>query len=127
MLKTPSTKSAKPRKGIVGVSYGSKKKQNDRVEPVRRNEIDDGKDKDNEIRKNQKMSKSKKLSKSKKIVRSDFLIPKTRLAFTKLRGVFVKALILYHFDPKHYIQVETSILSYAIGEVFSHLTSDDLR
>ena len=53
------------------------------------------------------MSKSKylfkKLSKSKKTVGLDFLIPEAKLAFIKLRQMFLKAPILYHFNPKHNI------------------------
>lgn len=35
--------------------------------------------------------------------KSEFLIPRTRLAFAELRQAFNKALILYHFDPECYI------------------------
>ena len=51
---------------------------------------------------------------------------KARLAFTKLRQVFVKTLIFYHFDLEYYIQIETNVSGYSIGEIFSQLTSDDL-
>ena len=75
----------------------------------------------------QKSSKSKNLSKFKKMVRSsDFLTPGAKLAFIKLRQAFFKALILYHFNPKHYIQIETDASRYAIGKVLSQLTSDNL-
>ena len=57
---------------------------------------------------------------------SDFLIPKAKLTFTKLRQAFFKALILYHFDPEYYIRIETDVSGYAIDETFSQLTSDDL-
>ena len=76
--------------------------------------------------KSQKTSKFKNFSKSKKTVESDFLTPGSRLAFTKLKQAFVKALILYHFDPKSYIRIGTDISSYAIGGVFIQLTLDDL-
>ena len=69
--------------------------------------------------------KSKNLSKSKKMVGSDFLIPGVRLVFTKLRQAFVKAPILYHFDLKHYIRIETDTSNYTISKVFSQLTSDN--
>ena len=73
------------------------------------------------------MSKSKKLSKSKKMIRSlYFLTPEARLAFTKLRQVFVKAPILYHFDLEYNIRIETNISGYAIGEVSSQLILDNL-
>ena len=35
-------------------------------------------------------------------------------------------MILHHFDPEHHIRVETDASGYAIGEVLSQLTSDDL-
>ena len=91
--------------GVVWVD-GGRKKHGDRVKTVGKDEIDDGEVGNNEVRKKQKMSKSKKSSKSKKTVRSsDFLIPRARLAFTKLRQVFVKAPILYHFDPERHIHL----------------------
>ena len=90
-------------------------------------EVDGVEVEDNEVeKKNQKTSKSKKLSKSKKMVGSDFFIFGARLAFVKLRQAFVKALIFYHFHPKHYIWVQTDVLGFVIGEVLSQLTSNDL-
>ena len=66
------------------------------------------------------MFKSKNLSKSKKTVGSlDFLTPKARLVFTKLKQVFVKALILYHLDLEHHIWIKTDISGYAIVVVLS--------
>ena len=63
---------------------------------------------------------SKNLFKSKKTVRSpDFLTPGAKLAFTKLRQAFLKALILYYFDLERHIQIETDVSGYAIGGVFS--------
>ena len=46
----------------------------------------------------------------------DFFILGARLAFTKLRQAFVKAPILYHFDPKCHFWIETDVLSYAISK-----------
>ena len=40
--------------------------------------------------------------------------------------MFIEAPILNHFDSEHDIQIETNVLSYAIGGIFSQLTSDDL-
>ena len=40
--------------------------------------------------------------------------------------MFLKALILYHFNPECYIQIETDVSGYAIGRVLSQLTLDDL-
>ena len=76
-------------------------------------------------KKGRKTSKSKKSSKS-KTVGSDFLTPGAKLAFTELRQSFLKALILHHFDPRHYIQIEMDVSGYAISGVFSQLTSDNL-
>ena len=53
------------------------------------------------------------------MLRSDFCTPKARLAFTKLRQVFVKALIFYHFDSEYHIRIETDISGYAIDGVLS--------
>ena len=133
MLKTLSIELAMPRKGIVGVGY-SREKYGDRTEPISRDELDGNKVKEDEVgKKDQKtfksknLFKSKKLSKSKKIVRSlDFFTPEARLVFTKLKQVFVKALIFYHFDSKRHIQIKTDVLNHAIGEVFSQLTLDNL-
>ena len=66
------------------------------------------------------MFKSKKLSKSKKMVgSSDFFTFEARLAFIKLRQVFVKAATLHYFDPKCHIRIEINISGYAIGRIFS--------
>ena len=142
MLKTSrSTElTTQPGEGVIGVNSDNKARRNgsklnrsefDRSE-IHDVKVDSGKI-DNEIRKKgQKMSKfknllkSKKLSKSKKTLESNFFTSGAGLAFTKLREVFVKALILYHFELKYYIRVETDISSYAIGGVFSRLTLDDL-
>lgn len=51
--------------------------------------------------------------------KSDFLIPKTKLAFTKLREVFIKALILHHFNLKRHIDIKTDDFGYAIDRVFN--------
>ena len=55
-----------------------------------------------------------------------FLTSKARKAFTKLKPAFVKAPKLNDFDLECHIQIETDALSYAIGGIFSQLTSDDL-
>ena len=130
MLKTSSIKLAEPKRGVVGVS-GSSRARSDGSE-LNGSEIDGGEVNgsevgDNEVgKKVQKMSKSKSLSKFKKIIRSDFLTPKTRLAFTKLRQAFVKAPIFHYFDLKRYIRVEMNASGYAISRVFSQLTLDNL-
>ena len=67
------------------------------------------------------------MSKSKKTIGfSDFLISKAKLAFTKLRQAFLKALVLYNFNLERHIRIETNVSGYAINEVFSQLTWDDL-
>ena len=56
---------------------------------------------------------------------SDFFTLRAKLAFTKLRQVFLKAPILHHFDPEQHIRIETDVSGYAIGRVPSQLTSDN--
>ena len=90
------------RKGVIGVS-GNNWAGHDRSK-LDKIEIDDGKIGDSKVddevgKKDQKTSKSKKLSKSKKTVKSlDFLTPKAKLPFTKLRQAFLKCPILYQLD-----------------------------
>ena len=50
---------------------------------------------------------------------SNFLTPKAKLAFLRLRQAFSKASILHHFDPKCYIQNETDAFGYAIDGILS--------
>ena len=57
---------------------------------------------------------------------ASFLTAEARKNFTELRQAFVEAPILNHFDSEHHIQIETNALGYAIGGIFSQLTSDDL-
>ena len=99
MLKTSSTKSTEPKKGVVGVDDSGR----NRAELASKHEVDGDKvdgvkvddELDDEVEKNQKMSSSRKLSKFKKTVgSSDFLISGAKLAFTKLKQVFLKILIL---------------------------------
>ena len=118
------------RKGGVGVGGDSRAERGG--SKIDRSEIDNVEIDSNEIKvdeikkKDRKMSKSKNLSKSKIIVVLNFLIPGAKLAFTKLRQVFLIALILHHFDLERHIRIETGISGYAIGEVLSQLTLDDL-
>ena len=124
ILKTSSTKSAKPRKSKIGVGSDSKARcDRSKINKNRKNnvEVDGGEVGDDEVGK-----KGQKMSKSKKTVGSNFLTPEARLAFTKLRQVFVKAPILHHFDSEHHIWVETDISNYTIDRVFNQLTLDDL-
>ena len=135
MLKTSSTESAKPRKGLVGVGSDSRAGRNGSriVDDEIDDEIDDKVDDevDDEIRKkgrnlfkSKNLCKSKNLFKSKK-TESGFLTSGARIAFTKLRQAFIKTLILHHFAPEYHIRVETDISSYAISGVFSQLSSDN--
>ena len=55
--------------------------------------------------------------------RTGFLTPKASLAFIQLKKVFIKALILQHFNTKCYIQIKTNASSYAIGEVINQQTT----
>ena len=55
----------------------------------------------------------------------DFLTPGAKLAFTKLKQVFFKALILHHFDLERHIWIGMDASGYAIGGVLSQLTLDD--
>ena len=57
---------------------------------------------------------------------TDYLTPKARLAFTKLRKEFTKAPIFQHFDPEWHIWMEINASGYAIGGVLSQLTLDNL-
>ena len=107
---------------------------NGRVERDSKYEFGDGEFVSNEVDgsiiKNNKVAEEKnyqKTSKFKKLVRSsDFFISRTRLAFIKLKQIFVKTSILYYFDPKSYNWIKIDILSSIIGRVFSQLTLDNL-
>ena len=117
-------KTAEPRKGRDGIGGDSKAgRGGSKIDDV---EIDGSEVEVDEVgKKARKTSKSKNLSKSQKTVGSDFFTPGAKLAFTKLRQAFFKALILYYFDPDCHIRIETDVLGYAIGGVLSQLTSDD--
>ena len=63
----------------------------------------------------------------KKIIRPfNFLTFGVKMAFTKLRKVFMKAPILQHFDLEYYIQIEADALGYAIARILSQLILDNL-
>ncbi len=55
-----------------------------------------------------------------------FLTFKARKVFIKLKQAFIETSILNHFDPEHHIQIETDASGYAIVEILSQLTLDDL-
>ncbi len=54
----------------------------------------------------------------------DFLTPEAKKAFIYQQKAFTKALILRHFDPKCYIQIETDTLGYAIDGILSQIILD---
>ena len=96
------------KRGRVGVSDDGKVERNGRCKvggnKIGGSEVDGNEIRDNEIEKNWNTFKSKKLFKFKKTIGySDFLTPKARLTFTKLRQVLIKSPILYYYDLKHYI------------------------
>ena len=123
MLKTSSIKLAKPRKGEIRVG-GNSKVRRGRIDNV---EVDNGKVGNNKVgKKGQKTSKSKNSFKSKKTIGFNFFTLGARLMFTKLKQVFIKVLILHHFDLKRHIRIETNVSSYTIGRVLSQLILDDL-
>lgn len=53
---------------------------------------------------------------------TSYLTPKAKIAFAKWKKAFIKALILYHFQPNWYIWIEIDVSGYAIGGVISQLT-----
>ena len=55
-----------------------------------------------------------------------FLTLGAKEVFNQLKPVFIKALILWHFDPECHIWIETDASSYVIERVLSQLTFDHL-
>ena len=55
--------------------------------------------------------------------KTNFLTTGAKKAFIYLRKAFTKASILWHFDLKRYIRIETDGLEYTIGGVFCQMTS----
>lgn len=55
-----------------------------------------------------------------------FFILRARLAFAKLRQVFIIAPIIYHFDLKYHFRIGTNISDSVIGGVLYQLTLDGL-
>ena len=52
------------------------------------------------------------------------LTPKARTVFNRLQLTFTEASILWHFDPKCHIWIETDASGYANGSVLSQLVSE---
>lgn len=84
---------------------------------------------DRKIKNLSKAKNIKKLAISKKsnfirakvneVSKTDFLTPKTRVAFTQLRKTFTKAPISYYFNLKYHIWIKTNVSSYVISEILS--------
>ncbi len=55
-----------------------------------------------------------------------FFTSEAKQAFIELKETFVKAPILNHFDPEHHIYIKIDDFGYAISEIFSQLTLNDL-
>ena len=109
-----------PKKSVSGIGGSSKAGRDGSKSRINDGKVDGNEVEDNEIRKKvQKLFKSKNSFKSKKIIGSNFLTPRVKLAFTKLRQVFLKVLILHHFDLERHIRIKTNALGYAIGGVLS--------
>ena len=106
----------RPRKG--GVKVGGSKAGHDGSK-LDENELNSGEVDGDEVKSNKVEKKVQNLSKSKKTVGLDFFTPKAKLAFIKLRQAFFKAPIFHHFDPEGHIWIETDVLGYVIGRVFS--------
>ena len=92
-----------------------------------------GDDKANETIRNLFKSKKLKNNKSRNLTyvsifkatrEPTFLTLDAKEAFNYLRQTFIKALILWHFDPECHIWIETNPSSYAIGGVLSQLSTD---
>ena len=102
-------KTTKPRKSGVGVGGDSRTRRGG--SKIDGSGMDNFKVDSSEVevdevgKRDRKTSKSNNLSKSKKTVISDFLTTGAKLAFSKLRQVSLKALILHHFDLERHIQI----------------------
>lgn len=57
---------------------------------------------------------------------STFLTFKTKLAFIKLKQVFVKTSIFYNYYFEYYIYIKTNISDYLIVRILDELILDDL-
>ena len=127
MLKTSGGTESKTRPGEGGVGVGGSRagrggSKLDGGRKIDDNGVDDDEVGDDEV--GTKVQKVQKLSKSKK-TELGFFTSGARKAFTKLRQAFIKAPILYHFDPERHIRVETDVSGYAISEILSQLTLDN--
>ena len=74
--------------------------------------------------KNEKSKKSMHVANVRAIEEPNFLTPDAKKAFNHLQLVFIKALILQHFDLESHIRIETNASGYIIGEALSQLNFD---
>ena len=132
MLKTSWSTESKTWPGEGGVRVGGSRvgREGSKLDGSKfySGKVDSSEIEDDEVgKKVQKKSKFKNSSKSKNLSKStlDFLTPGAKLAFTKLRQVFLKALILYHFNPERHIRIETDKSDYVISGILSQLTLDN--
>lgn len=51
--------------------------------------------------------------------RAQFLTPESSVSFIHLSKVFTKAPILYHLNPKPYIQIKNDASGFSIGEILN--------
>lgn len=51
-----------------------------------------------------------------------FFISKAGIALIRFRKAFTKVLILYHFNLKYYIQIETDTSGFVMSGIFCELT-----
>ena len=123
MLKTSGSTESKTELGENGVGVAGSRAGHEESK-LDRSKLYVGEVNGDKVRDNEIVKKSQNLSKSKK-TESGFLTSGARKAFTKLRQAFIKAPIFHHFDPERHIRIETDASGYAIGGVFSQLTSDD--
>ena len=56
----------------------------------------------------------------------EFFSLRVKKAFIYLQKAFIKASILHYFDLEHYIHIETNTLEYAINDIRSQMTLDQL-
>ena len=88
------------------------------MEVAESDEVGGGDDGDCEDRTVKRSPRSKNLNRA-----TDYLTRDARQAFTQLRQMFTKVLILWHFNPECHIRIETDVLGYAIDSVLSQLTN----
>ena len=127
-MKTSESSESKirPGEGGVGISCSSRAGRDKSRSRIDDSEFDGSEVGNDEVgKKVQKSPKCKNLFKSQKAIGSNFFTPGARLAFIKMRQAFVKAPILYHFNPECHIRIETDEFDYAISRALNQLISDD--